>query len=114
MTTDNTKPPTDNEEQKIVSFADFKKDKERSQQDGSVKTPPEGFPTTEVPKQRKYIIDLLEDSIEIEGFVGLTGSFLAIGDAEGRIKFGVAAGQWLTVTDITDLDVTLEDLNDKE
>lgn len=117
MTEDETpeegQPPVTN----VVDLNKFKEDRKS----GSVEvgggtvlgSPPkaQGFPQARPTSQRKYIISLKDDvDIEIEGFVGLTASFLAIGDEEGRIKFGAAAGEWLFVTDITDSKFQLSDV----
>lgn len=99
-TTDDTDKPTEGNKPNIISFQAFKEAKVAKEED---KTKQKPFPqNTDIPKSRRYLIDLKDTTIEIEGFVGLTGSFLAIGDTEGRIKFGVAAGEWKVVTDITD------------
>jgi hypothetical protein len=65
-------------------------------------------PLPRVPTVRKYIIDLEEGSIEMEGLIGLTGSFLAVGDSDGNIKFAAAEGQWKYVKDITNEEVEEE------
>lgn len=58
----------------------------------------------EVDPNNRLIVITLQDGeeVEIEGYIGLTGSFLCIGDKEGRIKFAVAQGFWKYCTDITD------------
>lgn len=65
---------------------------------------PESTPQVEVdPKKRLLIITLADDDeVLIEGYVGLTGSFLCVGNEDGTIKFAVAAGHWKFVADVTD------------
>lgn len=92
---------------KVVSLDGFKKNKNESKESGP--TRPRNFPTA-TSGERKYLIDFVEGpSMELKGFLGLTGSFLAIGDDEGHINFAVAQGQWTFVTDITDTGKTLDD-----
>lgn len=91
----------DNTTNNITSFKAFKAGERNNNitQDRS-KEFPSAVPN---PKLRKYVIELKDDeTVEIEGFVGLGNSFLAVGDANGLIKFGAAAGEWLYVTDVTD------------
>ena len=116
MNDNTTIPPEDEppENEKVVSFLDFK-NKPPPEKDASSTVLGSGassgkhgnFPQAEPSKMRRYLIDLVDgDTIDMWGYVGLTGSFLAIGDEEGRIKFGAAAGVWLIVTDVTDKDQT--------
>lgn len=90
----------------IVNFQDFKNREPANDKTSGVNPFPK---QTEVPTQRRYFLNLTEDVIEIEGFVGLTGSFLAIGDAAGQVKFAAAQGIWKTILDVTDTDKTLKD-----
>lgn len=61
-------------------------------------------------KMRRLLLDLTDGTIEIEGFLGLTNSFLAVGDQNGNIKFAAAGGSWKYATDITDK--TAEEITD--
>ena len=61
------------------------------------KDPPGGEP-----KERKLIVTTTDGERTISGFVGLTNSFLAIGDKTGAVKYAVAGGIWKTVEDVTD------------
>lgn len=86
-------PETDPVAEGVVSLQSWRKDKENA---------PAVTVKSDSPKARRYVIELKSGPIEIEGFVGLTGSFLAIGNEDGMIKFGAAQGEWLTVKDVTD------------
>lgn len=105
-TDDNT--PTEEPEKKVLNFADFKKAKDAVKAKATT-TP---GPATGQKKARRYFIDLKADTVEIEGFLGLSGAFLAVGDEDGNIKFGVAQGEWVAVYDVTDTDTKLEDYVD--
>lgn len=78
--------------------------------DGSV------WPQAKPPSMRRYIIEIKNDVIEAEGYVGLTGfGGLAIGNKEGMITLGIAPGEWTMVVDITDSGKSLSDyVKDKE
>ncbi len=56
----------------------------------------------EVIKERRWVLSLKDSDIFMTGFIGLTPSFLAIADDEGRVKFAAADGYWQYVTDVTD------------
>lgn len=60
-------------------------------------------------KRRVYLIDTIDDTIEVEGFLGLTGSFLCIGDETGEIIFALAEGQWRCVMDVSNNKKRLKD-----
>lgn len=93
---DEDKPVAD-----VVAFSDYQKDPSQWPKMAS-DSPPEITVTKEEPKDRTILITLDQGEMVIEGHIGLTHSFLAIGDENGRVKFAAAPGKWQYVKDITD------------
>lgn len=89
----------------VVDLKQFRENKMNPT--GASKVPTKGpWPNAtavEIPKERKLLLSLVDADIEMEGFIGLTNSFLAIGDKNGGIKFAAAPGMWKYVTDVTDV-----------
>lgn len=101
----------------IISLADFKKQRESGE---PVKTWPTAVPpesmknpvsitTRTDPAERKVLLSLLHGDIIMSGILGLSSTFLAVGDSSGAIKFAAAPSMWLYARDITD-DPTYKDV----
>jgi hypothetical protein len=54
------------------------------------------------PTERRILISTVDGDIVMDGHLGLSQTFLAIGDAKGQIKFAAAPGKWTYCTDVTD------------
>lgn len=98
----------------VVSLDAFKKDKTSLvRQTNTIDDEPKPFPTSKPTDERRYIISLTSgDSLEVEGYLGLGNTFLAVGDEEGKVRFAAATGSWTFVTDITDKGTRLKDYVD--
>lgn len=101
MTNDNKDDP--NKKPGIIDLTKYKATK-NSGQSSKLPQPVEGQPGV-----RRYMIELENDVLEIEGILGLSPSFLVIGDEMGRVIFGVAQGSWKFISDITDEEAMLEE-----
>lgn len=99
MTNDKDDP---NKPKGIVDLTKYK----ISKNNGQTKLPQ---PVDGQPGVRRYMIELENDVLEIEGILGLSPSFLVIGDENGRVIFGVAQGSWKFISDITDEEQMLEE-----
>lgn len=101
---------------KVVNLADFRKNKQQKQSvEGAqveakatnpwpqLKTQTGEKPGTEPdPNQRRILISLTDGDLVLDGYLGLTPTFLAIGDNKGNIKFAAAPGRWLYAVDVSD------------
>lgn len=95
----------------VIDFNQFKKNKaegklpvtEGKQWPGAVPTVSEPVTVTaEDPNQRRILLSLAHGDIIVDGHLGLSQTFLAVGDSNGRIKFAAAPGMWLYARDMTD------------
>lgn len=63
-----------------------------------------------IPWERQWTLELDGDrSLEVQGAIGLTPAFLAMGDKDGNIRSAYANGTWKTATDITPVPVNDND-----
>lgn len=53
------------------------------------------------PLERRILISSTYGDVVMDGYLGLSQTFLAVGDAKGQIKFALAPGVWLAATDVT-------------
>lgn len=95
----------------VIDFAQFKKNKAEGVTPVSDGKWPAAVPleegaevtvTAEDPNQRRILLSLTHGDIVVDGHLGLSQTFLAVGDVNGRIKFAAAPGMWLYARDITD------------
>lgn len=54
------------------------------------------------PGERRILLSTIHGDILMDGFLGLSQTFLAVGDSKGAIKFAVAPGLWMYAKDVTD------------
>ena len=96
----------------VIDFKQFKKNKEEGvipssneKQWPAAVVKDTQIPITvsaEDPNQRRILLSLAHGDIIVDGHLGLSQTFLAVGDAQGRIKFAAAPGMWLYARDCTD------------
>lgn len=90
----------------VLSMADFRQKKNPNQQWPSAVSANPPLPPQQVSledlKERRILMTLADGDVVMDGFIGLTQSFLAIGDKHGSIKFAAAPGVWRYVLDVTD------------
>lgn len=97
----------------VVSLASFRDNKtnQKIEKNWPATAPGENVEVTASPRDpsdRRILLSLLHGDVVMDGHLGLTQTFLAIGDSNGRIKFAAAPGQWMYATDVTD-DPTYQD-----
>lgn len=103
-----TDTPTEQPEEVNTNVIDFATRKAQSKEPSKFpNTPPENGTSVTIsqndPKKRKILITLKDHGdLLVEGYLGLTSSFLAIGESDGTIKFAAAEGTWQFCTDVTD------------
>lgn len=88
----------------IVSLDAFR-DKKTNTTWPSASTPGEDVTITASPRdptERRILLSLLHGDVVMDGFLGLSQTFLVIGDGKGQIKFAAAPGNWLYAKDVTD------------
>lgn len=97
---------------KVVSLADFKAGKKDPLPAHWPAAIPQGetvgvtaSATAPVPEkdplERRILVSSTYGDIVIDGYLGLSQTFLAVGDNKGQIKFALAPGIWLAATDVT-------------
>lgn len=119
----NDTPPDDGSEKpeaKVIQFKDYTSERNEERET------PEKWPRLEsinpgdiivsptpIPPlrsgDRKILITMDDREVVIEGHIGLTPTFLCIGDKDGNIKFAAAPGKWWFVRDITEASDTETD-----
>lgn len=95
------------EEAKVIQFRDYQDAPERWPR--LERIDPEDIIVSPVSPplrsgDRKILITMDDREVVIEGHIGLTPTFLCIGDKDGNIKFAAAPGKWWFVKDITETD----------
>ena len=94
----------------VIDFSAFKKNRELGIEPTKEGQWPVAVPTVETPvsitpedpNQRRVLLSLTHGDIIVDGHLGLSQTFLAVGDTNGRIKFAAAPGMWQYARDITD------------
>lgn len=114
--TDGKNPP----ENKVVDFSKFKKNKvEGTTTSFPQHTPVDSSPATpnqpDDTEERWIVIDLNDgSSVKARGYIGLTSSFIAVGDRAGQIRFAVNSPYWTVVADVTGDEEYKEDFGAEE
>lgn len=89
----------------VIDLLKFKKDKQEGKAWPVNSATPE---TTTVvssatdPTERNILISTPHGDVQVQGYLGLSQTFLAVGRPDGSIKFAAAPGMWLYAVDVTD------------
>ena len=92
----------------VIDMAQFRKDR----------AAPGGFPqakhpaaitneqspvevAVQAPQERTILISTVDGDVVLRGFLGLSQTFIAVGDAAGQIKFAAAPNKWMYASDVT-------------
>lgn len=91
----------------VISLAQFKANKSESKPEHWPAAVPQGEPVVVTaslkdPLERRILVSTEDGDVIMDGYLGLSQTFLAIGDAKGQIKFAAAPGKWQYATDVTD------------
>jgi hypothetical protein len=89
----------------VTDLAAFRKNKANPQpvQPWPVAGPTEPVVTASEkdPNERRILISSTYGDVVMDGYLGLSQTFLAVGDHKGQIKFALAPGVWLAACDVT-------------
>lgn len=94
----------------VIDLAKFRQNKAEGRPQGqegqwpsSVPAPSDPLTVSGVdPLERRILVSTVDGDVVMDGYLGLSQTFLAIGDSKGQIKFAAAPNQWLYATDVTD------------
>lgn len=116
-TSTTTEAILDTKTNNLISMADFKAGKVNPKPEHwPAAIPQEATPTVltvskKDPLERRILISSTYGDVLMDGYLGLSQTFLAVGDAKGQIKFALAPGVWLAATDVTDDPMYAEQTN---
>jgi hypothetical protein len=58
--------------------------------------------TAKDPGERRILVTTVHGDVVVDGYLGLSQTFLAIGDASGAIRWAAGPEMWLYACDVTD------------
>ena len=101
--------PTLFDSDNVVSFEKFKNGQKDASKSYPTSRPGEITPapvtasdSPPVVAERRILLNLTGGhKLVIDGFLAISGTFLAVGDPSGRIKFAAGPGMWEFATDVT-------------